>query len=62
MIIEYTYSTYELKKSRCFNCKHLRMIDNWSGHCECTTNKVKIRNRQITDKKCSSKINNSENL
>ena len=53
MIIEYTWSEHELKTKRCFGCKWLEMIDSWNGYCECPHNKVKVRNRQITDKKCT---------
>lgn len=52
MIVEYTWNTYELRQKKCYECKWLTMIDNWSGHCDCPHNNVKIRNRQITDKKC----------
>ena len=51
MIIEYTYSTKDLKK-RCYQCMYLQMQDEWFGRCICETNKIKIRNREITDKAC----------
>ena len=52
MIIEYTYNTHELKRKKCFKCKHLRMKDEWSGVCECKESKVKERHRLITDRRC----------
>jgi hypothetical protein len=52
MLIEYTYSSQDLNK-KCYECKWLRMIDEWSGFCEYPHNKVKFRNRQITDKACT---------
>ena len=60
MIIEYTWSKYDLKKDRCFGCDWLKMndYDGWTGYCECPHNKVKIRNRQITNKKCTQKVMN----
>lgn len=52
MIVEYTYSQHDLNK-RCYGCKWLRMTGEWSGRCECPHNRVKDRNRQITDRKCT---------
>jgi hypothetical protein len=52
MIIEYTYAQNDLNK-RCYQCKWLTMIDDWAGHCDCPYNKVKFRDRQITDRKCT---------
>lgn len=62
MIIEYTYSPEDLKK-RCFGCKWLKQNVlnptstnsnfDWYGLCECPHNKIKNRNRSITDKACS---------
>ena len=53
MIIEYTYSPSDLKK-KCHNCKWLKLDeDEWYGICKCPHNKVKFRNRKITDKACT---------
>jgi hypothetical protein len=54
MIIEYTYSPFDLRK-RCYGCKWLDLMDNWNGKCKCEFNRVKIRERSITDKSCSCK-------
>jgi hypothetical protein len=54
MIIEYTYSQSDLKK-KCYGCKWLKMYDNLNGKCICDFNKVKFRDRSITDKACSCK-------
>ena len=54
MIIESTYSTQELRK-KCFNCEYLKIDDEshgWYGICTCDQNKVKHRDRSITDKAC----------
>lgn len=53
MIIEYTYSPSDLKK-KCYGCKWLKIEDDdwFYGKCECPHNKIKFRNRQITDKAC----------
>ena len=53
MIIEYTYSQSDLKK-KCFGCEWLKLYpdDDWYGKCECPDNKVKVRERSITSKKC----------
>lgn len=53
MIIEYTYSQSDLKK-KCFGCTWLKLNDkdDWYGRCECPDNKVKVRERSITNKKC----------
>jgi hypothetical protein len=54
MIIEYTYSQEDLRK-KCHGCKWLKIYpnDDWYGKCECPYNKVKFRERSITDKKCT---------
>lgn len=52
MIIEYIYSNSELRTKKCFECKWFEMIDDWNGVCKCPHNKIKFRNRQITDRKC----------
>lgn len=54
MVVEVTYSAKELRK-KCFNCKYLKIEDElygWDGVCICKENKVKYRNRSITDKAC----------
>lgn len=53
MIIEYSWSNQELRQKKCFECKWLKMQDDWYGKCECPHNKVKFRQRNITDKKCT---------
>lgn len=54
MTVEVTYNAKELQK-KCFNCEYLK-IDEEShgcdGTCICKENKVKYRNRSITDKAC----------
>lgn len=54
MVIEYTYSEHDLKK-KCWGCKWLKIRedDDWYGKCECPHNKVKFRERSITEKACS---------
>jgi len=56
MIVEYTWSEHELKCKKCYKCKFLQMQDAWDGKCVCETNKVKIKQRSITDKCCTSKV------
>ncbi len=53
MIAEHTYDT----KKICYGCEHLRLDSSsyWSGVCECTENRVKNRNRHVTDRKCAFK-------
>lgn len=54
MIIEVTYSAKELRK-RCFNCEYLNIEDEshgWYGVCVCKENKVKHKDRSITDRAC----------
>ena len=55
MIVEYLWSESELLHKKCYKCAWLRMTDDWYGVCECQQNKVKFRNRQTTDKKCTYK-------
>jgi hypothetical protein len=55
MIIEYSWSDQELRRKKCYGCTWLRMIDDWYGVCGCQQNKVKFRERKITDKKCTYK-------
>jgi hypothetical protein len=54
MIITYDCSQHDLRK-RCYGCKWLALNagNEWLGYCQCKENKVKNRNRQITDKACS---------
>ena len=56
MIIEYTWSPQDLKK-KCYGCKWLKVYedDDWYGKCTCTFNKVKVRERKITNKACTCK-------
>jgi len=54
MIIEYSWSPQDLKK-KCYGCTWLKMQDDWYGKCECPDNKIKFRERSITDKKCTKK-------
>jgi hypothetical protein len=49
MIIEFTYNQNKI----CNGCKWLKLKDDWYGKCECPHNKVKERNRHVTDHKCS---------
>lgn len=56
MIVEYTWSEHELLHKKCYKCKYLQMRDEWDGKCTCTTNKVKVRERSITDRKCTAKV------
>lgn len=54
MVVEVTYSAKELRK-KCFNCEYLKIEDKscgWYGTCICEENKVKYRDRSITDKAC----------
>lgn len=54
MITESIYSKQELRK-KCFNCEHLKIDDEshgWYGICTCEENKVKHRDRSITDRAC----------
>lgn len=57
MIVEYTYSEYDLRK-KCYGCAWLKMRenDNWFGYCECLHNKVKNRDREVTDRACICKV------
>jgi hypothetical protein len=50
-IIEYTINT----RNKCYGCKWLKLNedDMWQGHCECPHNKIKNRDRYVTDKKCT---------
>lgn len=52
MIIEYTYSQHDLKK-KCYGCKWLELYNDFNGKCICPHNKVKERNRSVTDKACT---------
>jgi hypothetical protein len=54
MIVEYTYSEWDLRK-QCHQCHWLEMKDNFFGECKCPFNKVKDRQRCVTDRACSSK-------
>lgn len=49
MIIEHTYDNNKI----CYQCKWLKIQEEWYGVCECPHNRVKNRNRSFTDKKCS---------
>ena len=53
MIIESTYSKKELRK-KCFNCEYLKIDEphGWYGICTCEENKIKHRDRSITDRAC----------
>ena len=57
MIVEYAWSNKELIQKKCFQCDWLKMHsgDDWYGICECPDTKVQVRQRCITDKKCSKK-------
>lgn len=48
------YSQKDIAK-RCWGCRYLKMYDEFSGICECAENRVKIRDRCITNKACSFK-------
>lgn len=55
MIIEYSYSEYDLIK-KCYNCDHLKLDSSrLYGNCMCDKNKIKNRFRCVTDKACSFK-------
>lgn len=51
MIIEHTYDNRKI----CNHCFWLKMKDDCFGICECPDNRVKNRERFVTDKKCSRK-------
>ena len=62
MIVEVTYSEKDLRK-RCYNCEYLKLEDesyDWNGICTCKENKVKHRNRSITDRACMFKKGKKE--
>lgn len=54
MIIEHTYSQQDLRK-RCYGCKWLKLHDNnqFYGTCACPHNKIKERERSVTDRRCA---------
>lgn len=54
MIIEYTYSPHDLVK-KCYGCAWLELEAEWYGNCVCPNNKIKNRQRGITDRACSFK-------
>jgi len=62
MIIEYTYSEQDLKK-RCYKCMHLETQSDLDliGTCACPDNKIKNRQRGITDRACTHKAERKEN-
>ena len=54
MVVEVTYGAKELRK-KCFNCEYLKIEEashGWDGVCMCEENKVKHRDRLITDRAC----------
>lgn len=56
MIIEYTYSPEDLKK-KCYGCYWFKSYDNFgfNGKCDCKENKIKFRDRSVTDRACTFK-------
>ena len=58
-------SVYEFiynNKKICNQCRYLKLDKDsmWEGFCICTTNKIRDRRRNVTDKCCSSKIIKNE--
>jgi hypothetical protein len=53
MIVEHTYDNRKI----CYGCKFLKLENSTelTGLCTCPDNKIRVRNRSITDKKCAFK-------